>query len=314
MLSLFFTTSNIQKMTNQKNPKLSHEFLTKLALGKVDKTLLPKSKRKLAGKTAAIRAIKARRMMTTKGESWPSYLSKSETRRLLLIYYWDHRQQLQSDKFYHRAEWRLLRALIFEAYGEQCMSCGGINDIAVDHIKSRFYFPDLELDPFNMQVLCRSCNSSKGSRLTTDYRPRDWKHMLTNIDSIMRFREAVNTKLQKNGSAPTKLPRHLSLTECCKIQSANLHAEDVVLTTLEIQLMKIANQLSTLQADGQQWWVGIETNRGWVKRRWDIGYGYRNRRSLKKLLTRIFVDVKMELSEIQRIHLSARELKAVNMH
>lgn len=40
----------------------------------------------------------------------------------------------------------------------------------VDHIKPRKLFPELALDPDNLQVLCHECNHGKGNWDMTDFR------------------------------------------------------------------------------------------------------------------------------------------------
>jgi 5-methylcytosine-specific restriction endonuclease McrA len=56
---------------------------------------------------------------------------------------------------------------IFSFYGEKCLACGSIENIALDHIKpvSKGGVNKIE----NLQPLCKSCNSKKGSK-TIDYR------------------------------------------------------------------------------------------------------------------------------------------------
>lgn len=63
-------------------------------------------------------------------------------------------------------------AFLVEKYGEKCMNCGSDKNITIDHIKpiSKGGANDIS----NIQVLCRKCNSSKGSK-DTDYRPEDLK-------------------------------------------------------------------------------------------------------------------------------------------
>ena len=72
--------------------------------------------------------------------------------------------------FYSSAPWLSLRFSVLMKYGEVCMKCGSTHHIAVDHIKPRSLYPLLELEFNNMQVLCRSCNSSKSNREIVDYR------------------------------------------------------------------------------------------------------------------------------------------------
>ena len=51
--------------------------------------------------------------------------------------------------------------------GYQCVYCGATDDLAIDHI-----FPFSRggsNTPDNLQVLCKSCNSSKGDSIPDDY-------------------------------------------------------------------------------------------------------------------------------------------------
>jgi hypothetical protein len=68
------------------------------------------------------------------------------------------------------AGWPLLRNNVLKTYGRICMRCGSKDNIHVDHIKPRSLYPELKLDFDNMQVLCGSCNCSKGNRRIVDYR------------------------------------------------------------------------------------------------------------------------------------------------
>lgn len=77
---------------------------------------------------------------------------------------------LSDFKFYSTTQWRTLRKKVLKHYGEICMKCKSAENIAVDHILPRSFHPHLELTFENMQVLCRSCNSSKSNISTDDYR------------------------------------------------------------------------------------------------------------------------------------------------
>lgn len=74
---------------------------------------------------------------------------------------------LEYVRFYTTNDWRTLRAKVIRRDGKVCQGCGIVikseRDITVDHIKPRSRFPDLALEISNLQVLCRSCNSSKGA-------------------------------------------------------------------------------------------------------------------------------------------------------
>jgi 5-methylcytosine-specific restriction endonuclease McrA len=74
--------------------------------------------------------------------------------------------------------WRKVRYLSFVENGYRCQCCGATNGpfytvldsvLTVDHIKPRKTHPELTFDVSNTQILCRSCNSRKGTK-DTDYR------------------------------------------------------------------------------------------------------------------------------------------------
>lgn len=75
---------------------------------------------------------------------------------------------MERDRFYSSSEWLALRAQVISENGAVCSLCRRSitpgEDLTVDHIRPRSRFPDLALSRENMQVLCRSCNSSKGVR------------------------------------------------------------------------------------------------------------------------------------------------------
>jgi 5-methylcytosine-specific restriction endonuclease McrA len=83
---------------------------------------------------------------------------------------YDRQKQIEETKrFYNSPEWRLLRKKIIKSHKNVCKSCDqrihNKNDITVDHILPRSKFPDNLLEIDNLQILCRSCNSSKGNRI-----------------------------------------------------------------------------------------------------------------------------------------------------
>ncbi len=45
------------------------------------------------------------------------------------------------------------------------------NPIQADHIAPKSLFPELSLDPDNMQIMCKDCNYGKGNRDRIDWRP-----------------------------------------------------------------------------------------------------------------------------------------------
>lgn len=68
------------------------------------------------------------------------------------------------------------RKYIIEKYGSKCLKCGCESDIQIDHVIPVKYgfdkgFTVEEINTVeNLQVLCRSCNSSKSPYSLADYR------------------------------------------------------------------------------------------------------------------------------------------------
>lgn len=60
-----------------------------------------------------------------------------------------------------------IRDIIFNKYGKICLCCGSDNYISLDHIVPVFHGGENSID--NLQPLCRSCNSRKGTNII-DYR------------------------------------------------------------------------------------------------------------------------------------------------
>jgi hypothetical protein len=85
----------------------------------------------------------------------------------------------KSKDFLLSKAWLRLRLSVLKQYGNKCQSCGqGPDDgikLNVDHIKPRRIFPELALDPTNLQVLCSQCNEGKGNWDMTDFRNADQK-------------------------------------------------------------------------------------------------------------------------------------------
>ena len=79
------------------------------------------------------------------------------------------RREVMSDRarFYSSAEWQQTRTEVIREQGRVCSRCGRVItndwDLTVDHIRPRSKYPELSLDKENLQVLCRSCNASKGT-------------------------------------------------------------------------------------------------------------------------------------------------------
>ena len=75
--------------------------------------------------------------------------------------------------FMKSEEWFVLKAKTIAQYGCVCMKCKKTirswMQINVDHIKPRKYYPHLQNDPQNLQILCGTCNKEKGNK-EMDYR------------------------------------------------------------------------------------------------------------------------------------------------
>jgi 5-methylcytosine-specific restriction endonuclease McrA len=76
--------------------------------------------------------------------------------------------------FFLSDQWIKLRYRTLMTRGNRCECCGQSwtvgNPLQVDHIKPRSLFPELSLNPDNLQVLCRECNLGKGAFDMTDWR------------------------------------------------------------------------------------------------------------------------------------------------
>lgn len=81
---------------------------------------------------------------------------------------------IQSKEFLQSFEWRALRLEVLKRDKMKCQCCGASPKTGavmnVDHIKPRKYFPELALDPGNLQTLCVECNHGKGNWDHTDFR------------------------------------------------------------------------------------------------------------------------------------------------
>ena len=71
-------------------------------------------------------------------------------------------------------KWRALRYQALKKYGGKCCLCGmsakeGII-LHVDHIKPKSFYPELQYDINNLQVLCEPCNLGKCNFDDTDWR------------------------------------------------------------------------------------------------------------------------------------------------
>ncbi len=76
--------------------------------------------------------------------------------------------------FYETAKWKEVRYMALLANDGRCELCGASKKdgviLHVDHIKPRSKYPELRLDPNNLQVLCEPCNMGKSNIDETDWR------------------------------------------------------------------------------------------------------------------------------------------------
>lgn len=76
---------------------------------------------------------------------------------------WGHdRRRKASPNSIRRKNWLAIRPVVFERDGYTCVYCGATDDLAADHIYPQSKGGSDDLD--NLQTLCRSCNSRKGTR------------------------------------------------------------------------------------------------------------------------------------------------------
>lgn len=81
---------------------------------------------------------------------------------------------VNAPEFLESFQWRSIRMHVLKRDGAKCACCGNIPRegiyVNVDHIKPRKKFPELALEPSNLQVLCNVCNHGKGNWDSTDWR------------------------------------------------------------------------------------------------------------------------------------------------
>lgn len=87
--------------------------------------------------------------------------------------------QGKEDTFYSSAAWRKLRLRIIVRDLGHCPRCVAMRNtqvnitdtenLEVHHIKPRSKYPELELEPTNLVLLCKVCNLQLGTRETLDF-------------------------------------------------------------------------------------------------------------------------------------------------
>lgn len=101
----------------------------------------------------------------------------------------EYRTREQKRKFYDSKEWRMLSAYVKQRDNYECQECkrNGFVSIdtneysnsakrkkialVVDHIKELEHYPELALDPDNLETLCVRCHNIKHGR-TFEFQPR----------------------------------------------------------------------------------------------------------------------------------------------
>lgn len=82
----------------------------------------------------------------------------------------------KAKEFYLSQQWRFLRYEVFLRDGRICVLCGATPEdgtrLHVDHVIPLRQDWGLRLKIDNLQVLCEECNQGKGSKDSTDWRPR----------------------------------------------------------------------------------------------------------------------------------------------
>lgn len=78
-----------------------------------------------------------------------------------------------AEDFYASQAWRRARYEALRRCRGVCELCGSppiAHSLQVDHIRPRSKYPELALEPTNLQVLCRDCNFGKSNRDSIDWR------------------------------------------------------------------------------------------------------------------------------------------------
>lgn len=76
----------------------------------------------------------------------------------------NNRERIQACIYTNKKE---VKQQVFELHGSKCLRCDSDINISIDHIIPVFHGGTNHID--NLQPLCKSCNSSKGTK-TIDYR------------------------------------------------------------------------------------------------------------------------------------------------
>jgi HNH endonuclease len=122
--------------------------------------------------------------LTWKGALYVFYALLAALGSLLWLLGWPLRRRPEvaiewptADAFYRSQCWRRLRIDALEGnrerYGAltcECCLTTRTGQWHVDHVQPRARYPELALEPTNLQVLCADCNLGKGTRYATNWR------------------------------------------------------------------------------------------------------------------------------------------------
>ena len=82
----------------------------------------------------------------------------------------------------------MIRQYVTNMFGYSCMSCG-LNSrrvvVQIDHIMPISYFPELEFDLNNLQVLCGRCNLRKSNHAHDDFRTDSQKARMKSFTEVI---------------------------------------------------------------------------------------------------------------------------------
>lgn len=109
--------------------------------------------------------------------------------------------------FYRTPQWKRARYMALTTFGNRCQLCGAgpaTGPLHVDHIKPRSLYPELCLDPTNLQVLCEDCHTAKGLTFMDDCRAKLTKKPALHMADFLRI-ERHHLVLDKRPPHPAEL-------------------------------------------------------------------------------------------------------------
>jgi 5-methylcytosine-specific restriction endonuclease McrA len=86
-------------------------------------------------------------------------------------------------EIYNTRQWKILRYQVISMYGSRCMACNAVDkQIQVDHIRPVSLYPELALDPKNLQILCKDCNEGKINLDQKDFRTKKQRKSMARFE------------------------------------------------------------------------------------------------------------------------------------